>query len=108
MAVAELITNRYKGSTTPQIVAVHDNNRKYIAIIAQEGEVTISIGKVDHSKSFFKIASGNMFETLINNISQFKYSGENTYLSVIQDVDSKIVSSYDGYVLTYDDVVLTF
>lgn len=108
MSTVELTTNRYKGSASPQIVAVHDNNRKYIAIIAQEGEVTISVGKADHSKSFFKIASGNMFETDVNNISEFIYSGEDTYLTVLQDVDSKIVSSYDGYVLTYDDIVLTF
>lgn len=108
MAVAELITNRYKGDATSQTVAVHDNNRQYIAIIAQDGEATISIGTSDHSKSFFKLASGNMFETEVNNISQFKYSGEGTYLTVLQDADSKIVSSYDGYVLTYDNIVLTF
>lgn len=108
MPNVQVTSQRITGSSDAQTVAVQDDNRKYLAVIAQDSAVTLSLGDVDHSVDYFTLASGNMFETAVNNLSKMQYSGSSSYLTVIQDKGSKTVLTSDGAVLTYDGEVMTY
>lgn len=108
MANIEITSLKFKGTALPQTVAVHANRRRYMAFIAQDGMVHLSFGNSDHDKTSFSIAAGNMMETDVNNIAQVKYNGEDSYLIVLQDLDSKLVIFYDNLALTYNSETLFF
>lgn len=108
MPNVNVTTQRVTGSASAQTVAVHDDNRKYLAVIAQTGAVTLSVGDVDHSVDYFTVAAGNMFEMAVNSVSKMQYSGNGTALTILQDKGSKIVLTSDGAVLTYDSEPMTY
>lgn len=108
MPNVQVTSQRITGSATAQTVAVQDDNRKYIALVAQDAAVTLSLGDVDHSVDYFTVAAGNMFETAVNNLSKIQYSGNGSYLTVIQDKGSKVVLTSDGSVLTSDGEPMTY
>lgn len=88
-------------SEAAQVVAVADKRRRYIGLYARLGGCKVSYGEGTHANDYVVIAQGNYMELLVNPHDKVSYSTTGTVLTIIQDRDSSVATTYDNLVLTY-------
>lgn len=104
MASVMTTTQRFNGAAAEavQVVAVADHRRKYIGLYASTGSCKVSIGEVVHANTYITLAQGNLMELAVNYLDKVQFSTTGAVLTVIQDINSAVVATYDFLTLTYD------
>lgn len=101
-------TTRIDGDASEVVAAVEDGHRQYLGLYAQFGSCIISVGNGVHATEAITIAQGNIFEPSIAFGDIIYYSGANTQLLVINDIDRLTILTYTNLPLTYDGTPLAY
>jgi len=101
MSNVQVTSFNVAGTATEQVIAPNDGKRKYISVQCKDPGGKLGIGDPGTVACYIDMAANDVWESLINITSQYRWLGDTLNATVFQDRNSDVCLSYDITMLTY-------